>query len=59
MKIKHMKTVYTTVWPVLIDIKWAPIMKIKIHKHLKHRHFFIMKISHLRYTLKTLQYNNS
>ena len=24
-KIKHMKIVYTMVWPVLIDIKWTPI----------------------------------
>ena len=44
MKIKHMKIIYTMVWPVLIDIKWAPTTKINLHKHLNHR-FFITKIS--------------
>ncbi len=37
---KHMKIVYTMVWPVLIDIKWAPITKINLHKHLKHETFY-------------------
>ena len=32
--------VCTMVWPALIDIKWASIMKINIHKHLKHKYFY-------------------
>ena len=34
-KNKRMKIVYTMVLPVLVDIKWAPITKINLHKHLK------------------------
>ena len=47
MKIKHMKIVYTIVWPVLIDIKWAPIKFTQM--------FFIIKFS--RFTVLASHFN--
>ena len=46
-----MKIVYTMVWPVLIDIKWAPTTKINLHKHFKPHIFLITKISRFSYVL--------